>query len=205
MRKPLFAAVVLIIALPNSSAGSREQKPTKNTERLTLDEVAIYKAVLQQYAGDDSDKLGTLNVSAATYSLDPDSAMIRLSGNACLEGIHLDNLATASRSFHDLTPDILPSKHARLVDPKKQKKIVHDNDPHKTMQEGKSVEGAVNDAFSTALFSMSEIAFDKGHTYAVVSYSFWCGSLCGNGGTWVFQKIRNQWKKTDRDCGGWIS
>ncbi len=38
----------------------------------------------------------------------------------------------------------------------------------------------------------------------VVSYRFWCGSLCGNGATWVFEKVGKQWKKTD-SCGDWIS
>jgi hypothetical protein len=205
MRKALFAAAVLVIGLPYVLSGSKEQKPTKSTERLTVDEIAIYRLVLQQYAGYNRDNPGTLNVSARTFPLDPTSPKNRLSGNACLDGIQLDNLATASRSFHDLAPDILPREQVRLVDPNKQKRIVQDNDPDKTMREGKSVGTAVKDAFSTALFSMSEIAFDKDRTHAVVSYSFWCGSLCGNGATWVFEKIGNEWKKTDRNCGAWVS
>jgi hypothetical protein len=36
--------------------------------------------------------------------------------------------------------------------------------------------------------SLKEIAFDKDRHYAVVSYSFWCGSLCGHGKTMVFEK-----------------
>jgi hypothetical protein len=99
----------------------------------------------------------------------------------------------------------LPNNAARLVDPKKQTKIVHDNDPDKTMREGKSVDSAVKAAFGTGLFSLSEIAFDKARTHAVVSYTFWCGSLCGNGATWVFEKVGNEWKQTDRNCGGRIS
>jgi len=91
-----------------------------------------------------------------------------------------------------------------LVDPKKQTKIVHSNDPSDTIRNGKSVKDAVTDAFGTALFSMSEIAFDKDHHFAVVSYHFWCGSLCGNGSTIVFEKLNGAWKK-NCDCGGWIS
>jgi len=55
------------------------------------------------------------------------------------------------------------------------------------------------------LFSVSEIAFDQQHNHAAVSYSFWCGSLCGNGATVIFEKIDGQWKKTNRNCGGWVS
>lgn len=30
---------------------------------------------------------------------------------------------------------------------------------------------------------MPEIAFDKAHRFAVVTYAFWCGSLWGHGRT----------------------
>jgi hypothetical protein len=52
---------------------------------------------------------------------------------------------------------------------------------------------------------MSEIAFDKDHRFGVVSYSFWCGSLCGNGSTLVFEKVDGVWKNANRPCGGWVS
>jgi hypothetical protein len=76
---------------------------------------------------------------------------------------------------------------------------------NKTMRKGKSVEKAVKEAFANGLFSMSEIAFDKSHRHAVVAYRFWCGALCGNGRTLVFEKAGNEWKNTERKCGGWIS
>jgi hypothetical protein len=93
----------------------------------------------------------------------------------------------------------------RLVDPQKQTKTVRSNDPSKTIHKGKPVEDAVENAFSTALFSMSEIAFDREHRFAVVSYRFWCGSLCGNGSTLVFKKVKGEWRNANRHCGGWIS
>jgi hypothetical protein len=40
------------------------------------------------------------------------------------------------------------------------------------MRDGKSVDSAVNGAFATALFSLSEIGFDKERSHAVVSYHF---------------------------------
>ena len=205
MRKVLFAAFILGIGLPYSVAPSQTQKPTKSTENLTVDEVTIYREVLRLNTAGNSGAPGTLHVASTTYPLDPSSPMSGLSDSGCLKGIVLDDLAKASHSFHELSPDILPNNVTRLVDPRKQKKIVRDNDPSKTIRDGKSVDAAVKDAFGTALFSLSEIAFDKGRTYAVVSYSFWCGSLCGNGATWVFEKVDDEWKKTDRSCGNWIS
>ena len=38
----------------------------------------------------------------------------------------------------------------------------------------------------------------------MMSYSFRCGSLCGQGGTVVFEKKDGVWKKS-QNCGGWIS
>jgi hypothetical protein len=93
----------------------------------------------------------------------------------------------------------------KLVDPKKQTAMVRSHDPDNTMATGRTVKDAVSDAFAVGLFSMSETAFDVKHHYAIVRYDFWCGSLCGSGATLVFEKIGGEWKRTDRECGGWIS
>jgi len=92
-----------------------------------------------------------------------------------------------------------------LVDPDAQGEVVRANDPGKTVGEGKAVNEAVRNAESSGLFSLSEIAFDREHRYAVVSYRYWCGALCGDGAAFVFQKIASEWKNTNRNCGGWIS
>jgi hypothetical protein len=198
----MFGVGILLLALPSTSFVFGENKPTKNATPLSADEIAIYKALLRQYASDES---GSLNVSAKTYALDPESQRNGLKNSECLKGIQLDNLSGVSHTYHELTPDVLPGKNMKLVDAQKQAKIVHGNDPDKTMREGKAVDSAVKEAFATALFSMSEIAFDRDQRHAVVSYRFWCGALCGNGATLVFEKAGNEWKKTERNCGGWTS
>jgi hypothetical protein len=202
MRHLTFAAGILLLVLPSTSFVSGEGKPTKNTTPLSADEIAIYKSLLRQYASSES---VSLNVAARTYPLDPEFQRNGLKNSDCLNGIQLDSLSTVSHTYHELTSDVLPGQNMKLVDAEKQSKIVHGNDPDKTMREGKSVDSAVKDAFAAALFSMSEIGFDKDHRHAVVSYRFWCGALCGNGSTLVFEKAGNTWKKTKRNCGGWIS
>lgn len=192
--------LVLVVAFCCPSTSSSENKPVKATTPLSADEVAIYKAVLQQYS---SKEAGNLHVSNTTYPLNPDSPTSGLASSNCAN-IQLENLGTVSHSFHDLPSDVLTGDGVVLVDPKKQAKIVHSNDPSNTIRKGKSVQNAVADAFGTGLFSMSEIAFDKHHHFAVVSYAFWCGSLCGNGSTIVFEKINGVWVK-NRKCGGWVS
>jgi hypothetical protein len=201
MRNALFTTLILAGALCSPSQGSTDNKPSKSTTPLSADEIAIYRSVLQHYSSDES---GNLHVSITTYPLDPDSPTSGLTPD-CLKGIQLENLAMASHSFHVLLPDVLVGKAMTLVDPKKQARIVHSNDPSNTISKGKPIENAVADAFATALFSMSEIGFDKDHRFGVVSYHFWCGSLCGNGSTIVFEKIDGVWKNANRDCGRWVS
>jgi hypothetical protein len=104
-----------------------------------------------------------------------------------------------------LRRNVLPGVKLRLVDANRQLRTVRDNDPGNWMARDKSVRRAVNDAFATGLFSLSEIAFDKHHQWALVTYAFVCGSLCGSGGTWLFENVAGEWKLTERLCGGWIS
>jgi hypothetical protein len=76
--------------------------------------------------------------------------------------------------------------------------------PSNTIRKGKPVKDAVAAAFTTGLFSMSEIAFDKEHRFAAVRYSFFGGSLCDHGSTLVFENVNEEWRKV-RSCGGSVS
>jgi hypothetical protein len=177
-------------------AGSSHKKPVRNTNPFSADEVAIYRGILELW---NSNSRG-LNVSNRTFPIDRD-----ISDCVCLKGIEPQTIVSAASAFRNLTGDVLAGKNIRLVDADKQAVIVRSNDPNNPIREGKSVETAVNVAFSTGLFSMSEIAFDKEQRRALVSYSFGCGSLCGSGGVWLFEKVDGVWKKSERVCGGWIS
>jgi hypothetical protein len=64
-----------------------------------------------------------------------------------------------SHSYHELPPEVVPSKAMTLVGPETQARIFHSNDPSNTIRKGKPVKDAVAAAFTTGLFSMSEIAF----------------------------------------------
>jgi hypothetical protein len=178
-------------------AGSSDKKPFRNTNPFSADEVAIYRGILERW---NSNSRGVLNVSNRTFPIDRD-----LSDCGCLKGIEPQTIVSAAHSFRILTGDVLAGKNIRLVDADKQAMIVESNDPNNSIREGKSVETAVNVAFSAGLFSMSEMAFDKEQRRALVSYSFVCGSLCGSGGVWLFEKVDGVWKKSERVCGGWIS
>ncbi len=178
-------------------AGYTNQKPVRSADPFSADDVAIYRGILERW---NSGSPGLLNVSNRTYPIERE-----LSDCGCLKGIELQSIMNAAKSFHILTTDLLPGKNIRLVDADRQVVVVRNNDPSKSIREGESVETAVNGAFPTGLFSMSEVAFDKRHRRALVSYSFVCGSLCGSGGVWLFEKVDGVWKKSDRVCGGWVS
>ncbi len=202
MQRLSVSVIFVALLLTCQSATSKTQKPVKSTDPLSADEIAIYKAVLRTYSGD---KDVNLNVAATTYPLDPNAHTTGFDQPECLKGVELENLSSASNSYHELPADVLPSKGMRLVDPKSQAIIVRSNDPSNTIRKGEPVKDAVEAAFSTALFSMSEIAFDKGHHFAAVRYSFWCGSLCGHGQTLVFENVNGEWRNANRNCGNWIS
>lgn len=198
----LFVPAICIALFTCQVATSKTQKPVKSTDPLSADAVAIYKAVLRTYSGD---KDVNLNVAATTYPLDPNASTTGFDRPGCLDGVKLENLSLTSNSYHELVADVLPSKAMKLVDPKRQTRIVHSNDPSNTIRKGEPVKDAVEVAFATGLFSMSEIAFDRDHHFAAVRYSFWCGSLCGHGETLVFENIDGEWRNANRTCAGWIS
>jgi hypothetical protein len=184
------------------SSSSTDQKLVENATPLRADEIAIYKAVIQEWLSGDRTPL---NVSARTSALEAKSLSTPLIDCACSAEIELESLLSASHSYHRLTRDILPIEHVRFVDPNTQATIAHASDPHNAMRHGKSATGAVEEAFANGLFTLSEVAFDRDRKRALVSYSFVCGSLCGNGNTWVFEKIGGEWRRADRSCGGWVS
>jgi hypothetical protein len=203
MRGSVSRVSVLLLFFGASLLGNTKGVDAiKSDVPLSADEIVIYRMALQQYIGGKGQN--QLNVSVRTYPFDPTSHPGSVTAD-CIRGIELQNLQSAAHTFHVFTPNVLTMKNARLVDPNKQAEIVRKNYPDKTMREGKSVSEAVDEAFSTGLFSLSEIAFDKEKRHAVVSYSYRCGALCGNGATLVFEKVGDSWRKMDRRCGGWIS
>jgi hypothetical protein len=89
--------------------------------------------------------------------------------NDCLKGIEFGDAAMV---VHKLYPQMTLLENVVFVDPKKQLAVIKENDPSHTIRQGKPVDEAVENAFGSGLLTLSEIAFDKTHQYAVMSFSF---------------------------------
>jgi hypothetical protein len=209
MTRRLFVTFIVVPSLFASAAGFVKQKPTKSTIPLSMDEIGVYKIVLRQYASKEHE---SLNITATTFPLDPSFPSNSLSDNECLKGIQLDNLASTSRSFHDIPPEVLTGK-MKLVDPKKQAKVLASSwqkleawrKNSGTNGKQKSLDELAREVSDGGWLCLSEIAFDKEHRFALVAYRYLCGFLCGSGATVVLEKVNGEWKTSDRICSSWIS
>lgn len=151
-----------------------------------------------------------MNVANRTELFDQSGPM---SDKACFSGIRLETTHAQSLTVHRLDAAVALDSGIELVDPDKQQETIKGNDPQELVKKvvddrevvtDKQIDESVKHAFHTGLFTLSEIVFDKEHRRAIVTYSFVCGSLCGNGNTLVLKRTGRGWRVTKR-CGGWVS
>lgn len=165
--------------------------PPQNRGALSKDEIAIYRLVLMQWLGKDRPRL---TLSLETYPLD---VLSEPPSCACIKGIEFTSLSLASRSVHTLTRDVLPRSNIRF--------LAVDAGPVYTWMSEKPPGPIPMSDPDHGVFSFSEIAFDKEHQRALLSYSYGCGLLCGSGRTLVLEKLGDEWKTTKIQCEGWVS
>ena len=192
---PLALSVFLLPVLsPAQSA------PTQaGGQPLTAEQLAVYRAVLEDWM---QGGWPTVNLAFVTQPLPFDGPS---SAQGCAKGIDLEPAAPAL--VHRFRASDLPqlsNGKVTLVDPGQQRAEVSRNDPGRAIDNGKPVKDSVDNGFAHGLFTLSEIRFSRDRTLAIVSYSFICGSLCGNGGAMVLQKTPAGWRiKTT--CSQWVS
>ncbi len=195
-----FLATVVLFCLGSSLAAQLAEDPPKVAgQPLTAEQLAVYHAMLVNW---DEREKAKVNLGVLT---DPIAAPDDSLDKRCLKGLSLE--AAPAGQVHRIRPEDLAQLgpfEFHLVEPKTGEKEVSDNDPGKAIQNGKSVHEAVENAFAHGLLTLGEIRFDKTHTHALVSFSFVCGGLCGNGSTMLLEKKDGAWTKKAQ-CGGWIS
>lgn len=178
---------ICVVAQDNSP------KPKISKDALNAEQLAVYRVILSDYLRDSP---GKLNLSNKTYPFELDDLFF---DKGCVKGIKLEVTHNSVSVVHVLTSVISLPSNVVLVDPEQQSVKVDQNDPQNLLN--KAIDGrepltkdrldkSVELAFATGLFSLSEIVFDKGHRHAVVSYSFWCGRLCGHGNVLLLEKRR---------------
>jgi hypothetical protein len=191
----VFIAITTTLTLWAQDNGTN---PVLSDKPLTTEQIGVYQAFLKSY---DNGSESPLNVGNVTHPLD--ASELR-DNSACLKGIYLQKAGPAQNTIHHTDPLQTPNLH--IVDPAAQQEKIRGNDPSNHLRQGtKTVDDAVKDAFGSGLLTLSEIAFSKNHQWAVMSFGFRCGMLCGHGSVIVLHKVRGQWRPTRRQCGGWVS
>jgi hypothetical protein len=188
----------VLISLIVSFAIAADQRPAVSQSRMDPDQIAVYRAFLSSYSNGSKARL---NLSKYTSAFN----LAEEKDDACLKGIQLDPAAGFDSTVHEFDDKISLPGNIRLVDPEKQSKAVRENDPGGAIRHGKDVDSAVKAGFAAGLLTLSEVAFDKHHRYAVMSFSFVCGGLCGHGSTLIFEKKNGEWKESKRQCSVWMS
>jgi len=188
MVKPsLHLALLFVISFDSVHASAQ----TVSHRPLTAEQVAVYRAALEEYEGSSP-----LHLANRT---DPFGLEIFEANKGCLqsEGILL-NMAKRN-VFHDLSHDVELDPRAVLIDPGKRE-IVKKNDPNELLRnlfngqppvyewDLDELEGRYEFA---EMITFSEIAFNKQHTRAALCSSL---GLCGGGGLVVLKKVRGKWK-----------
>jgi hypothetical protein len=206
-RRLLFVAIVCLSLGPMSTAQEETPKPVLSNSPLTADEVTVFRAVLRDYLKGAHGVMLLANTTVSVVDQSPTSV------RTCSDQISARPDPQSINVVHRIDPSVVAGLHVKLANPDAQEKEIEANDPqnliHGAIDEGRQVtteqfDDSTRKAFNSALFTFSEIVFDQKHVNAVVSYSFSCGSLCGNGNTLTLRKVGKEWK-VSKHCGGWVS
>lgn len=202
MCQRLGIAFLVVFSLGAVAQGT-VQKLKVSDAPLTSKQLAIYRVVLVNYLKGSG---RVLNLANITEPFDePDTA--------CVPGLDSRVAKRSASTVHRIASSFVAGTKITLVDSSRQQATIKESDPQNLMRKAlddhqkitdEQLDQSVKSAFDTGLFTLSEIAFDRDHRRAVLSYSFVCGRLCGNGNTLVLRKVGHNWKVLKRR-GGWVS
>lgn len=181
-------------------------KPKVSSESLTKEQVAVYRAVLQDFLGDSKD---TLNLANTTEPLEQPAAPL---GRGCPKTSSPQVPDAAVPVVHRLDPAVTLNLKVDLVDPERLKDKIKTGDPAILMKRvidgrenmpEKEIDDATERAVKNGLYTLSEVVFNKEHSRALVSYDFVCGELCGHGSVFLLKKVGEKWK-VHKTCQEWF-
>jgi hypothetical protein len=213
---PFVVCLALLVLLVPAVAGGQQAldaKPKVSETPLTAEQLAVYRAVLLIAFGGDTkcNKQGERICLSILYGegginlSDQTSTIDHLDAGDCLKRLSIEkNIPSEIHHFRMEDVANLGSMKIRLVDPDQRMKWIHEHNPDDGRREGRTAKAVVEDGFEHGLTTLSEIQFDESHTHAIVSISYECGWVCGDGATMLMEKKGGVWTRK-KQCGGWIS
>ena len=188
-----------------TQAQTDSEHPRISSDPLTVEQIAIYRAVISDYVRGSSGRLNIANITEAPHAEHP------FFDDECAKSINVE--PNSAGVVHRLDALVVGRPQLVLVEREGQQIEIERNDPQNLLKKAiddhekvtnEELDQSVKQAFESGLFTLSEIVFNRTHRRAVVAYSFVCGTLCGNGNTLVLKKVGKKWKISKR-CGGWVS
>ena len=162
-----------------------------------VQKIEVYRAFVSSYAEGNA-----VNLSNVTHRFDATSEAII----ACAPSAFVTTAISRHFRTQSFAQSDFPEDSVRIVDPGVQIALMRAHDPSATIAEGSDVDDAVGAAFAAGLLQVSDIGFDISGQHALLTYSFSCGSLCGHGGTALFDRVGDRWVWSQRSCGPeWMS
>jgi hypothetical protein len=193
MKSIVVAVLFVLCAWP---LASRAQSGVKSAQGgLSKDALEIYGNFLDGYIGKNQGKVNLVETTSVFHV----SASER--DTPCLKHFSPAGLDEKLQVTHMLDAALTSGRSVVLIDPATTKIA----DPEDAIHKGASVDDAVKAGFAAGQLRLSEILFDKDHNFAIFSYSFHCGRLCGSGGTILLEKKDHKWVRSEEGCGTWIS
>lgn len=157
-----------------------------STSPLTKEELQVYRALLNLL--NSTPKTQVKNLANQTSPFDIANVP---QGSVCLQGIEFEKLSQGNQTVHSFAAEITKGMALKLVEPTEQAKILQQKDSASPTQK-RDVDSAKG-ASESGLLVVSEIAFDKKHQFAVLNYTFFCGSQCKYEMTRVLEKVGGEW------------
>jgi hypothetical protein len=189
--------ILLVFLIAASACPLPADVPADKTApgALSKDALEIYGDFLDSYVGKNQNKVNLVETTA------PFTARPAERDSPCLKHFTAEVLDEKAQTAHTFDASITNGRSVVLIDPSVTKIV----DPADATKKGVPMDEALKEAFAAGQLRLSEIVFDKSHKYAIFSYSFHCGRLCGSGGTVLLVKVDKKWVRSDEGCGSWIS
>ena len=200
------SVVVLSLSLFLAAIAQDHLGPKLSSESLTKEQVAVYRAVLQDFLGDSKN---TLNLANTTEPLEQPAAP---PGRGCPKTSSPQVPDASVPVVHRLDPAVTLNLKVDLVNPERLKEKIKTGDPAILMKRvidgrenvpKKEIDDATERAVRNGLFTLSEVVFNKEHSRALVRYDFVCGELCGHGSVFLLKKVGEKWK-VHKTCQEWF-